>query len=213
VLNNTHLSDEEQAEALKRWWSENGKSIIGGIVVGLGLVFGWQGWNDHQRTQSEMASAEFDRFQMSIMQSNFEAAKVQADKIAADYSGTAYDYFAALDLARVLMDSKDLKAARQQLELAIARADDDGLKIIAEARLARLLVAMNETDAARELISKGETTAFAAEFAHIKGDIAIATGDLDAARGAYEKALQGNAGNKPLIEMKLNEIRQTGSGS
>ena len=63
MLNNTHLSDEEQAEALKRWRSENGKTNIGGIVLGLGLVIGWQGWNEHQRRQSEMATAEYDRFQ------------------------------------------------------------------------------------------------------------------------------------------------------
>lgn len=207
MLNNTHLSDEEQAEALKRWWSENGKSIIGGIVVGLGLVFGWQGWNEHQRSQSEMASAEYDRFQLSIMQSNLDAAQVQASKISEDYSATAYDYFVALDLAKALVASKDYEAARKQLELAIASADDDGLKLIAEARLARLLVAMNETGSVPGLIGSAEGTPFAGELAHIDGDIASAAGDKAAARMAYQKALDSGAGNKQLLEMKLNETR------
>jgi len=30
-----HLNDEEQVEALKKWWSENGKSVVGGVVLGL----------------------------------------------------------------------------------------------------------------------------------------------------------------------------------
>jgi len=207
VLNNTHLSDEEQAEALKRWWSENGKSIIGGIVVGLGLVFGWQGWNEHQRNQSEMATAEYDRFQLSIMQSDLEAAQVQASKISADYSSTAYDYFVALDLAKALVANKDFEGAKKQLELAIASADDDGLKLIAEARLARLLVAMNETDTARNLVRNAEGTPFAGEFAHIDGDIASVAGDRSAAGLAYQKALDSGAGNHKLLEMKLNETR------
>ncbi|MBT8438570.1 MAG: tetratricopeptide repeat protein [Gammaproteobacteria bacterium] len=207
MLNNTHLSDEEQAEALKRWWSENGKSIIGGIVVGLGLVFGWQGWNEHQRSQSEMATAEYDRFQLSIMQSNLDAAQVQASKITEDYSATAYDYFVALDLAKALVAKKDFEGARKQLELAIASADDDGLKLIAEARMARLLVAMNETDTARALVNNAQGTPFAGEFAHIDGDIAAVAGDKTSAGVAYQKALDTGAGNKQLLEMKLNETR------
>ncbi len=207
MLNNTHLSDEEQAEALKRWWSENGKSIIGGIVVGLGLVFGWQGWNEHQRSQSELATAEYDRFQLSLMQSNLDAAQVQASKITEDYSGTAYDFFVALDLAKALVANKDFEGAKKQLELAIASADDDGLKLIAEARMARLLVAMNETDTARGLVSSAEGTPFAGEFAHIDGDIASTAGDKASAGLAYQKALDSGAGNEQLLEMKLNETR------
>ena len=207
MLNNTHLSDEEKAEELKRWWSENGKSIIGGIVVGLGLVFGWQGWNEYQRSQSEMATAEYDRFQLSLMQSDLDAAQVQASKITADYSATAYDYFVALDLAKALVAKKDYQSARKQLELAIAAADDEGLKLVAEARMARLLVAMNETDTARGLVSNAQGTPFAGEFAHIDGDIAIAAGDTAAAGVAYQQALETGAGNKQLLEMKLNETR------
>jgi len=207
VLNNTHLSDEEKAEALKRWWSENGKSIIGGIVVGLGLVFGWQGWNEHQRSQSEMATAEYDRFQLSIMQSNLDAAQVQASKISEDYSSTAYDYFVALDLAKALVAKKDFEGARKQLELAIASADDNGLKLIAEARLARFLVDMNETDSARGLVKNAQGTPFAGEFAHIDGDIAVAAGDKASAAIAYQQALDAGAGNSQLLEMKLNETR------
>jgi predicted negative regulator of RcsB-dependent stress response len=207
MLNNTHLSDEEQAEALKRWWSENGKSIIGGIVVGLGLVFGWQGWNEHQRSQSEMASAEYDRFQLSIMQSNLEAAQAQASKIAEDYSGTAYDYFVALDLAKAMVEKKDYEGARKQLELAIASADDEGMKLVAEARMARLLIAMNETDSARGLVDQARGTPFEGEFAHIEGDIAAVAGDRASAGLAYQKALDSGAGNSQLLEMKLNETR------
>ena len=38
-----YKTEEEQVEAIKKWWNENGKSIIVGIVVGITAIFGWRG--------------------------------------------------------------------------------------------------------------------------------------------------------------------------
>ena len=38
-------TEEEQVEALKSWWKENGKSLIMGVVIAVAAVFGWRGWN------------------------------------------------------------------------------------------------------------------------------------------------------------------------
>ena len=46
------LTEEEQVEQLKKWWKENGLSIVGGVVVGLALVFGWRSWQHHQLERS-----------------------------------------------------------------------------------------------------------------------------------------------------------------
>ena len=132
---NSQLSDDEQAEALKRWWSENGKSIIGGIVLGLALVFGWRSWGDYQQTQAEMASADYDRLLLNLQQNDMTAATRQAEKIAGEYSGTAYDYFAAMNLAKTMVEAGDLAGAKLQLEFAAANADDEGLKPVSYTHL------------------------------------------------------------------------------
>jgi len=203
---NSHLSDDEQAEALKRWWSENGKSVIGGIVLGLVLVFGWRGWGDHQRQQAELASAEYDRLLVSLQKGEIDAATKQAERIAGEYSGTAYDYFASLDMAKKLIESNDLTGAKLQLEFAVANADNEGLKQLAQARLARVLLAMNDTAGAQAVISSQENAEFSGEFAHVQGDIELANDNLQGAKAAYQKALDNNASNRRLIEMKLNDI-------
>ena len=203
---NTHLSDDEQAEALKRWWSENGKSVIGGIVLGLVLVFGWRGWIDHQRQQAELASAEYDRLLVSLQKGDVDAATKQAERIAGEYSRTAYDYFASLDMAKRLVEADDLAGAKLQLEFAVANADNEGLKQLAQARLARVLLAMNDTAAAEAIISGQQNVVFSGEFAHVEGDIQLAKGNVEAAKAAYQKALDNNASNRRLIEMKLNDI-------
>ena len=40
----SYRTEEEQVEALRRWWNENGRSTLFVIVVVLAGTFGWQGW-------------------------------------------------------------------------------------------------------------------------------------------------------------------------
>lgn len=202
---NPQLSDDEQAEVLKRWWSENGKSIVGGIVLGLGAVLGWQGWGQYQQGQAEQASVEYERLLTALQQQETASAQELNSRLAQDYKGTPYDYFAALGLARKLVDNNELSAAAEQLRYAIAEADDDGMKQLAEARLARVLLAMDDLAGARALAQNRQGSAFAGEFAHVMGDILLAEGDAAGAHGAYRQALEANASNRRLLEMKLNE--------
>ena len=51
------LSEREQLDAIKKWWSENGKAIVAGLIIGLGAVFGWQYWQRWQDRVAEEASA------------------------------------------------------------------------------------------------------------------------------------------------------------
>ncbi|OQX34172.1 MAG: hypothetical protein B0D84_03750, partial [Candidatus Sedimenticola endophacoides] len=47
---------------------------------------------------------------------------------------------------------------------------------------------------------------FAAELAELRGDIALADGDLAAARDAYLQAIDSGAGNTELVQMKLDDL-------
>ena len=49
------LTDNESEELLRRWWSENWLWLVGGIVIGLGGLAGWQYWQ-----KSRLQSAEQD---------------------------------------------------------------------------------------------------------------------------------------------------------
>ena len=54
------LTEEEQAERVKAWWKENGSSVITGAIVGLGLIAGYNYWQDWQRQDTEAASAAYE---------------------------------------------------------------------------------------------------------------------------------------------------------
>ena len=51
-----HLSEEEQIEAVKRWWAANGMQTILAVVLVIGGYFGWQAWTDHVDDQAAAAS-------------------------------------------------------------------------------------------------------------------------------------------------------------
>ena len=34
-------TEEQQAERLRQWWRENGRSVLTGLVLGIAIVVGW----------------------------------------------------------------------------------------------------------------------------------------------------------------------------
>ena len=52
-------TEEQQVEAIKRFWSEHGTSLIVGAVLGLAGLFGWQYYSDSQIAAKESASQAF----------------------------------------------------------------------------------------------------------------------------------------------------------
>ena len=51
-----NLTDDEKLAELKKWWGENGGSIITGIVLGLAVLFGSKAWFAYQERNAETAS-------------------------------------------------------------------------------------------------------------------------------------------------------------
>ena len=52
-------TEEQQVEAIKDWWKENGKAVALGAVVGLGGIFGWRYYQDMQVSAQDAASQAY----------------------------------------------------------------------------------------------------------------------------------------------------------
>ena len=48
-----YLSDREQEEALRSWWRDNWRWIIGGVVLGLALLGGWRYWQVYRDQRAD----------------------------------------------------------------------------------------------------------------------------------------------------------------
>ena len=190
-----YRTEDEQVEALRRWWQENGRSTIVAIVLALGVGFGYQGWKDFRENQADNASDLYQRILQALsapaLSAEQEKIAVQlAEQLKADYSSTAYAQFAALQLARVAVDRNDLTEAQVQLRWVLGKADKGSdIERIAQLRLARVLGAGGEVDQALAILAQGKEGPYQASYAVARGDILLNAGRGDEARDAYTAAL------------------------
>lgn len=205
----SYRTEEEQVEALKRWWQENGRSTMLGVVLALGLGFGWQAWQKSQQQASENASVLYQAMLEALASEEEQGAapgRELAQQLKDTHRGTTYAQFAALHLARLAVNEGQLDTAEQELRwvLAMASAGDD-LFQVAQLRLARVVAAQGDGEQALGML-QGAKTDFAASYAMARGDILLDQGREEEALAAYEAAaaaLEPGAPMPQTLEDKL----------
>ena len=208
-------TEEEQVEALKRWWQENGKSLILTIAVSVGGVLSWNAYQDHQTNESELASVYFQQLMTSapagqLGETEIAEIRYNSDLLKKEFSASTYAQFAALMIARVEVQEGNLAAATTELEWVIDQQGDVEIRTLATLRLAKLLGAQNQYDEALALLVDADD-AWQLGRLETRGDLLVAQGDLDAARAAYTEAslLAVTSGtNNPLLGLKLDNLAQ-----
>ncbi|HHC6598874.1 TPA: YfgM family protein [Vibrio parahaemolyticus] len=197
-------TEEQQVEAIKDWWKENGKAVIIGAVVGLGGLFGWRYYQDTVIQASETASQSYTTAMNTLQEKGVDA---QSDVQAFIESNEVKEYsvLAALQLAKAQVEAKDFAAALEQLKWAQSNTKDAALSPLISYRIARIETEMGNFDAANTELGKVTDTAWAGRIAELRGDIALRQGDKDAAYAAYTEA-QKAADASPTLQMKLDDL-------
>jgi len=206
-----YKTDEEQVEQLKKWWNENGKSIVGGITLGLVAIFGWRGWQDHLVVQGENASDLYEQMAADIREGKGTDTEIAAiaDQLNQDYKSTPYSTFSSLLQAREAVEKDDISAAKNHLQWVLDNTDNDEFRHLARLRFSRLLLVEGDKDAALSLIEKVDTGKFASSYHELRGDILLQQGDPKAAQEAYTQALatqNSTRGNQSIVQMKLDDL-------
>lgn len=206
-----YASEEEQVEALKRWWRENGRSVIVGIVLGLLALGGWRGWAWYSEQQSLEASQLYEQVVSRIESGERGRLADLAGRLRTDYGGTPYAALGSLAAARAAVDAGDHEAAADWLRWAMNNASTDDLAYIARARLARVEGERGNPDTALELIGVEHPASFDGLYAEVRGDLLVAKGDRKGAAEAYEAALSADVppADPQAVERKLNQVEQT----
>jgi len=221
-----HLTEEEQLEAMKRWWKENGKWVVTAVVLSVGGYFGWGAWQDHQRAQAEAASQVYTQLLETLAVRESEApesedlARAQAlvTELKADYAHSAYAINAALINAGSAVKKGDLAAAEQELRWVLEQKPEAAVAEVARLRLSRVLLAQGDAEAAlAEVTGQSEAESLKSDYAELRGDSHLALGDIQAAREAYEAALNSlgpqQQNRHTLLRSKLDNLPADGSAS
>ncbi|MFV8818111.1 YfgM family protein [Haliea sp. E17] len=206
----TYRTEEEQVEALKRWWVENGRSTITAIIFALAVGFGWQGWQKYGIEKAQAASNAYQGMLQKYSQADVAGADELANQIKTDYAGSTYAQFAALHLARAAVEGGDLVAAESELRWAADKADKDSeVYRVAQLRLARVVAARGDAEGALGILDSTSPGSFQAAYQAVRGDILMQQGDKAAAKEAYSSALMlSSAGGEPVNTALLQEKLQ-----
>lgn len=208
-----YRTEEEQVEALKDWWKENGRSVIIGAVLALAAVFGWRYWQESTRAQAEDASTQYQMLLQRMDEGEGREVVEIARRIIAEHANTPYAALASLSLAQQAVDQNDLDGAGAHLRWVMQNAKLDEVRKLAQVRLARVLVAQGQTDAALQQVSGLGSGSFTALAEEVKGDAYLAQGRRADALRAYQAALAASAdvpAKQQVLRMKVDDLADAG---
>lgn len=211
-------TDDEQLEALKNWWNENGKQIVTTVVVVAAGYFGWTFWQDQRTDHINAGSQVFIQLLQAAEQAEvggvaleeeLQTVRYLADQLADEFTDTQYAVLGALIAARTAVEADDLEAAAARLTWALDNADNDAESQLVSYRLARVLVAQGELDAAFVLLAN-PSPEYTSIYADLRGDILLQQGDKEGAIAAYQQALDnllpGQEHLVSTLELKIDNL-------
>ncbi|WP_342221786.1 YfgM family protein [Candidatus Fukatsuia endosymbiont of Tuberolachnus salignus] len=180
-----YTTANDQADAVRRFFSENIRVLVVSVVLGISVLIGWHYWQNHQNTTLKAASFSYQQ----VSEALFPRDKDLGDKKSIDKdhdvaaaekfiqdNNNNYGVFIALELANYFVEQKAFDRAEQQLTLAVDQTKDENLLSLINLR--------------------------------IRGDLFLSKGDIVAARAAYTKGIESNASQalQVLLRLKLDDL-------
>lgn len=213
-----HLTEEEQIEALKRWWKDNGTATLAAVAITAGGWFAWGQYTNHLQNKADAGSVlykEFAEIQEKVQfgdasEEDQKTAEHLATQLIQEHDGSLYEDFARLHMAKMAVAEENFDEAKTQLLSVIDSAADETLPYVAKLRLARVYFAEKDYDKALDMLDASVPDSFAASFAELRGDILMAKKDFAEAKTAYETAMSSEVANpmrQSLIQLKIDNTK------
>ncbi len=201
----SYLTDEEKAERIKQWWSDNAVPIIAGLVLGIAGLFGWNWWTDQQEARAQMASEMYQALLAADHAGDAARAAELADHLIEEGRRTPYRALAWVYRADAAIAAGDTEDAIAALRAASDAAPDRGYRDLMTLRMARQMILAGQHDEAEAALAGVQDEAFRGLKLELEGDLARARGDRELARERYGEAL--DAGHSPeYLRLKYEEL-------
>ena len=202
------LSEKEQIDKMRAWWSDYGWYVIGGIVLGAAILFGINYYQSQSVAEEIAASALYDELTEHVTGGNLEAAEATAAELDGEYGNSSYAAQSKLAMARLYMDKNRDQDSAEALNGLLAMDGFEPLKHVARVRLAKILLYQGKPEEVLSLLEGQENPAFAARYAEERGDALVALDRYDEARAAYQAALEEAQPtvDQGLIQLKLMDL-------
>lgn len=201
-----YSNENEQVDALRRFFASNGKALAVGVIIGIAALGGWRYWASHEESSTKAVSAQYQQV-TTAMKADQPATLDAVAKFANENSNT-YGALAAMDVAKQYVDANQLDKASSLLENGLKNTKDANLQAVINLRLARIQLQQNQADAALKTLDAVKGDGWTAIVADIRGEALLSKGDKQGARAAWSKGVDSDASPalKQMMQMKMNNL-------
>ncbi|XXN62328.1 YfgM family protein [Enterobacter ludwigii] len=201
-----YSNENEQVDALRQFFANNGKFLAVGVIIGIAALGGWRFWSSHQEGTDKAASAEYQQL-TSAMQAD-KPDSLQAVATFASENNNTYGALASLDLAKQYVETNQLDKAIALLQSGLKDTKDANLQAVINLRLARIQLQQSQADAALSTLNNVKGDGWTAIVADIRGEALLSKGDKQGARDAWSKGAESQASPalKQMLQMKMNNL-------
>ena len=204
------LSEKEQIDQIRSWWSEYGAFVIGGIVIGVGLLVGINYYQKNELQAQIAASSTYETLVESAADGDLEAAETAAAEIASIYTDTTYGGQAGLTMARLYMDKNRDQDAADALSAVVNGTADSEVKHVARLRLGRIYLYQGKMQEAVDLLEGQDIPAFKAAYGEVLGDAYTELGRVEDAQTIYQEVLMDSLSegtvDRQLVQWKALDL-------
>lgn len=209
MANHLDLEEQEQLDQLKHFWKQYGNLITWALIVILGAVAAWNGYQVWQRNQATQAAAMFEEVERVVRGGDPQKAERAFADMKDRFAKAVYTQQAGLMVAKMAFEAGKADVAKSTLNWLADNAADPAYASIAKLRLSGLLIESKAYDEAFKVLENGINPEFAALAADRKGDIYILQDKKSEAKTQYLKAYQlfdVQAEYRRLVGVKLNAL-------
>ncbi|MFK5892094.1 MAG: tetratricopeptide repeat protein [Pseudomonadota bacterium] len=203
-------TEEQQVEAIKKWWRENYKMVVLLAIVSIGSILGSQYYKENKVLMGEAASDNYNALMDAVEQNQSEIIEDREGLLQKDFNSSPYTVQATLLSAKNLADSGKNEQAIEKLLWVETNSQDVALQQIALIQRAQLLASLEQADKALQVLkSTADDGAFSAIKLETKGDILVIQGKLTEAKQAYDVALGKYlllGANVDILRIKRNDL-------
>lgn len=200
-------TEEQQVDAIKSWWKDNGNTLVIAAVIGFAGLWGWRYYNASIITAQEEASQSYSDLVVKFEAQGVDGVRDEMQEFVKTNENNNYGVLASLLLAKEAVKQNDLTLASTVLTELQSKNGYAPLNPVINLRLARVQLQKGELDDALKTAGLVTEKAFLAKANEVKGLVYLKKGEQEKAYSAFKLAVDKTAGRvDPLLQMQLDDL-------
>ena len=194
-------TDEETGELVRAWLQRYGLAIIGGIVLAIVVIAGYEWWKNKQQHVAGEISSQVIALNEAVAAEELDKAEAAYEKI----EDGKLKPLASLLMASAYSHDNQLDKAENYYDLA-AKSDDALVAQTANWQLAQIHITKQDYSAAKETLQALKGSAYERQIPLLNAVIAQNQGQQQEALDAYKQALRDNQDESGFIQAQVTAL-------